>query len=147
MILLQFLKQQTYPMDIFLSCYRGGIIGVPSTTSIAQMAVQYVYMKKLIGHWLRLYPDRVHVVDYSDLVEQPEQNIKQILKLIGLEWEETILEFHKRKNVVRTLSVNQVRQGIYKTSIDKWKPFEKMLLPAIETLAEYNVSAQGVRYL
>ncbi len=135
------------PMDIFLSCYRGGIVGVPSTTDIAQMAVQYVYMKKLIGHWLNLYPDQVHVVDYADLVDEPEKNIRPILELIGLEWEDNILEFHKRKNVVRTLSVNQVRKGIYKTSIDKWKPFEKMLLPAIETLAEYGVSKEGVRYL
>ncbi len=143
----KFIHMNRAPMDIFLSCYRGAIPGVPATSVIAQLAVLYIHSKKLIGHWRQLYPERLHIIDYAALVDNPEKIMRGTMEFLELDWEDGILEFHKRKNVVRTLSVDQVRQGIYKTSVNKWLPFKSMLQPAIDVLESYGVDIEGVPYL
>lgn len=132
----KFIHMDRHPLDIFLSCYRGGIPGVPSTCDPADMAYDFIEMKKLIAHWKEIYPDRVRYVNYQELVESPEDVMRGVIDFLGLDWEDSILQFHKRKNVVRTLSAQQVRKGIYTSSVKKWKPFQKMLQPAIDVLLE-----------
>ena len=34
-----------------------------------------------------------------------------------------MLDFHQRKNIVRTLSVDQVRKKIYTSSIEGWRAY------------------------
>ena len=128
-----------HPLDIFLSCYRGGIPGLPATCSMEDMAYHYMEMKKLIAHWKAVYPDRVHIIEYAELVEAPEEIMRETLDFLALEWEDDVLQFHKRKNVVRTLSLHQVRKGIYKTSVKKWLPYKKMMEPAIQVLTEHGM--------
>jgi hypothetical protein len=40
---------------------------------------------------------------------------------IGLEWNPRCLEFHRLKRTVRTASITQVRQPIYRRSVARWK--------------------------
>lgn len=143
----KFVHMSRSPMDIFLSCYKNAIPGVPATCNLEHMAVLYIYMKKIIGLWKRVMPDQLHIVDYAELVNDPEVNLKKLLDFLGLEFDESMLEFHTRKNVVRTLSVDQVRQPIYKTSVKKWLPYADMLEPARKVLRSYDVSEDGVSFL
>jgi tetratricopeptide (TPR) repeat protein len=48
-----------------------------------------------------------------------------------VEWESGVLEFNKLDRPVKTASLWQVRQPIYKTSKAKWKRYEKHLAPLI----------------
>lgn len=134
----KFIHMSRNPLDIFLSCYRGGIPGSPATCSIEHMAYEFMHMKKLIAHWKAVFPDRVHIVNYQELVEDPETIMRETIDFLGLEWEDDVLQFHKRKNVVRTLSLHQVRKGIYNTSVRKWLPYKSMMQPAIEVLLEHG---------
>ncbi len=65
-----------------------------------------------------------------------EQEARKLIDFVGLDWQEDCLDFYKNKSRVNTASAAQVRQPIYKSSIEKWRPFEKHLGPLIETLAE-----------
>ena len=142
-----FIHMNRAPMDIFLSCYKGSIPGISATCNLEHLAIYYIYMKKLIGHWKKIFPDRLHVLDYADLVDDPEANIRSVVKFLGIDFQAQMLEFHKRKNVVRTLSVDQVRKGIYKTSVKKWLPYADMLEPARKILEQHGISEEGVLWL
>jgi len=143
----RFVHMNRPPMDIFLSCYKNSISGIPSTYDVRQMAYQYIYMKQLIGHWQTIFPERVFVMDYAKLVEEPEAEIKRLIEWLGLEFEPEVLEFHKRKNAVRTISLYQVRQGIYKTAVKKWLPYAEMLEPARRVLEEHGIGEEGIQVL
>jgi len=143
----KFIHMNRPPMDIFLSCYRAIIPGIPATCNLEHLAIYYVYMKKMIGYWRKIYPDKVFILDYAELVDAPEEQIQEVFKFLSLNFEPEVLEFHKRKNVVRTLSVDQVRKSIYKTAVKKWLPFAEMLEPAQKILEAHGVSENGVSVL
>ena len=44
------------------------------------------------------------------------------------------LRFHETKRPVRTASVNQVRQPIYRSAIGRWRPYKAMLGPLLAEL-------------
>jgi hypothetical protein len=53
----------------------------------------------------------------------------------GLDWEARCLDFHKTSRNVRTRSNAQVRQPIYRSSIERWRPYEAHLAPLLAALA------------
>ncbi len=65
---------------------------------------------------------------YEDLIDNFETNILRILDFLDLKWDENIKNYrdtaYKRKRI-NTPSSSQVIQPLYKSSIDKWKNYEK----------------------
>lgn len=143
----RFIHMDRAPMDIFLSCFRNSIPGVPETTNFAAIAEYYIYMKRLIGHWRALFPERLMVVNYQSLVQEPEQRAQGVSAFLGLEYEPDMLEFHRRKNIVRTLSVDQVRKKIYSSSVEAWRAYSDVLAPAKAVLEQNDIPLEGVPYL
>ena len=134
-------------MDVFLSCFRNSIPGVPETANLKAVAEYYVYMKRLIGHWRSVFEDRLLIINYQSLVHEPEKFARQAADFIGLEFEPAMLDFHQRKNIVRTLSVDQVRKKIYTSSIEGWRAYSEVLEPAREVLEKNNIPLEGVAFL
>ena len=58
------------------------------------------------------------------------------LELSGLDWEPGVLDFHKNKRAVNTVSAMQVRQKIYKGSSEAWKPFAPFVPELFDSLPE-----------
>ncbi len=52
-----------------------------------------------------------------------------MLEFIGLEWDARCLEFHTNERQVTTASAWQVRQKIYKSSVARWRNYEKFIGP------------------
>ena len=50
------------------------------------------------------------------------------MEFVGLDWEEGTLAFQDATRVVTTASVNEVRQPMYNTSVDKWRRYEEHLM-------------------
>jgi len=143
----RFIHMNRAPMDIFLSCYKNSIPGVQATTSLVHLAEYYVYIKKLVGCWIKVFGDRIFIMDYQELVEDPELHVRRVTEYLGIEFQPEMLAFHERKNIVRTVSVDQVRKKIYTTSVEKWRPYEGMLRPALERLEEHGIGVEGVPYI
>jgi hypothetical protein len=59
---------------------------------------------------------------------------KKLMDFVGLNWHEDMARFYETKRAVRTASVNQVRQPIYKTSMKKWKRYEAHLGELLDNL-------------
>ena len=91
----------------------------------------------LMAHWRKVLPvGSFYEVQYEDLVADTEIQARALIDYCGLEWNDDCLNFHKSARSVRTASVTQVRQPIYKTSVERWRSYEKHLSPLFEGLGD-----------
>ncbi len=81
----------------------------------------------LMGFFKAKYPGRILELNYESLTENQEQETRNLLDYVGLEWEEACMNFHKNKRAVMTASNNQVTQKLYKNSSEAWRKYEKHL--------------------
>jgi len=73
-------------------------------------------------------------------VDDTEGQARKLIEYCGLEWDDECLKFHENKRNVKTASLAQVRQPIYKTSLARWKKYEKFLGPLIEGVSGKSAS-------
>lgn len=90
----------------------------------------------LMRHWDDALPGFVHRVQHEELVDNLEGEVRRLLEFCGLEFEQACLEYYKTERSVRTPSSEQVRQPIFKTSLELWKHYEPWLDPLKEALGE-----------
>ncbi|PLZ01498.1 hypothetical protein CY652_15395 [Burkholderia sp. WAC0059] len=89
----------------------------------------------LMDHWRRVLPEGVMLeVQYEDLVDDLEGNVRRLLAHCGLEWDERCLAFHEAKRQVSTASSVQVRTPLYRTSLKRWRPQQALLQPLLDGL-------------
>lgn len=108
---------------------------IPYTNDLGELGRFFNIYSDLMDHWRTVLPDRVlHDVSYEDVVADLEGEARKLFDFVGLEWEEECLCFHENKVTVRTASAAQVRKPIYKSSVERWRVYEKHLAPLIEAL-------------
>ena len=134
----RFVFLRRHPMDTYWSAYREMFGANALTFTYAPQAL--VRHMKLSEHlmtvWRQRFPDRILTLKYEGLVEDPERQIRNIIDHIGVDWSEDCLHFHKSKTVVRTTSMAQVRQPVFKSSIGRWQAYRSQLAPVAEALAD-----------
>ena len=81
----------------------------------------------LMKFWEEKLPKFIYNLDYEKLVENKEKEIKKILNFCNLNWEDDCLNFNKKENPIKTVSVAQARKSIYKTSIKGYEKFKDYL--------------------
>ena len=127
------------PVDTCLSCFttlfKEG--SLEYTYDLAELGRYYADYVRLMGHWRNVLPDGAFLdIQYEDIVADQEGQARRITEYCGLEWDEACLDFYKSQRVVRTASVTQVRQPIYKSSVERWRPYEKFLEPLLDALGD-----------
>ncbi len=134
-----------HPLDTCLSNYRQLFAVEFSYYNYAyrleDIAAYYVLFDRICRHWRELYADRVHVLNYEELVERPRQVIEAALGYLELPWSDTCLDFHRRGGAVTSASTVQVRQPLYRSAVGRWERYREHLSPAIEILRAGGVLA------
>ncbi len=88
----------------------------------------YRQYERLMAHWRRVLPaDRFLEVDYEDLVSDTEPTVLRMLEFCGLDWNDACLRQQDSPRSVSTPSSWQVRQPVYRSSVDRWRRFEPWL--------------------
>jgi hypothetical protein len=124
------------PLDTCFSCFSLLFSGnQPYAYDLGELGRYYRGYERLMTHWRTVLPDGVMIeVNYEDLVSDLETHARRIVAHCGLDWEDACLSFHKTQRAVRTASSAQVRQPIYRSSIGRWRPYRKQLLPLLAAL-------------
>ena len=78
-------------------------------------------------------------VNYEDVVGDLEGQSRRIFDYLGLEWEESCLEFHRLRTAAATASAAQVRQPIYSSSVGLWRRYQRQLAPFAQRLRERGI--------
>jgi tetratricopeptide (TPR) repeat protein len=95
----------------------------------------YCDYMSIMAHWRDVLPTgSFYEIQYEDLVANQEEESRKLIAYCGLEWNEACLDPHKTERNVKTASVTQVRQPVYKSSVERWRVYEKFLGPLLEEL-------------
>lgn len=101
---------------------------------LAALGHFYRQHEVLMAYWLECYPSQILAVEYEQTVDDLEGQARRMLKFLGVDFEEQVLRFYDSERIVMTPSAEQVRQPIYKTSIDSWQRYGAALDPLINAL-------------
>lgn len=124
------------PVDTCLSCF-SKLFGdhLDWTYDLRELGRYYRLYRDMMEHWEDvLPPGTILDVRYEDVVDDLEGQARRLLEFCGLPWDDTVLAFHKTQRAVRTASVAQVREPIYRRSVGKWRPDDAVLRPFFEGL-------------
>jgi tetratricopeptide (TPR) repeat protein len=125
------------PRDTALSCF--SILfaeGQEFTYDLSELGRYIRSYQALMEHWRRVLPEGTMLdVQYEKLVDSLEDGARAIVAYCGLGWDDACLAFHRTERPVRTASVSQVRQPIYRSSLGRWRPYESKLQSLFQALA------------
>lgn len=90
----------------------------PWSYSNKECCAYYDAVTDMMQPWLSAKLSRLHVVDYEELVQQPEATSRALFEVLDLTWTPTVLDFHRRNSSASTTaSAAQVRQPLTARSI------------------------------
>ena len=88
----------------------------------------------LMKFWNKHFKNIIYEVDYEALTINYEDEIKKLIKYLGLDWEEACLSPEENDRNVSTASNIQIRNKIFKGSSQKWKKYKPFLKGALDSL-------------
>ncbi len=101
--------------------------GQEFTYSLDNIGRYYKGYVDLMDHWDRVLPGKVLRVQYEDVVDDLEAQVRRILKHCHLPFEQSCIDFYKTKREVRTASSEQVREPINTRGLAQWENYEPYL--------------------
>ncbi len=83
---------------------------------------------KIINNYDQETSNNVYHLEFEKLTKEPEKESKKLMNFCGLPWDKKCLEFYKRKDLIsKTASNVQIREAIYKHSLEKYLPYKELL--------------------
>jgi hypothetical protein len=130
------------PLDSCLSMFSTNFAKPPKyANDLGELGRYYRRYQQSMAHWRAVLPEGTMLdVQYEDVVDDIEAQARRLIAFCGLDWDDACLAFHKKSGAVRTASAYQVRQPIYRRSMERWRNYEKHLGPLIEALGDQAVS-------
>ena len=127
-----------HPLDSCLSCFFQNFANLRWSFDLELIGKEYTAYRKSMAYWQQEMPEGSIVeVQYEELVEDPETQARRLLEACRLDWDPTVLEFYRKKGVVRTASIAQTRRKIYKSSRARWVNYAKHIQPLVNEIAPY----------
>jgi tetratricopeptide (TPR) repeat protein len=130
----RFIHCRRDPRDVALSCWITNFTAIRWANDLDHMTRRILQYRRLMDHWRQVLPTPVLEVDYEAMVADQVGQSRRLIDWLGLAWDERCLSFFKTERLVRTASVAQVRQPIYKRSVARWRHYENMLAPLLADL-------------
>ncbi len=115
------------PRDVAVSCWMtqfGVIRWAFDETHLARRIEDYL---RLTAHWRAVAGHRWLELDYEALVNEPETQLQRVFRFMELDFHPDCLAFHQNRNAVRTASITQVRQPLYKSATERWRRYQPWL--------------------
>lgn len=124
------------PLDTCVSCYAKLLAGgmTEYAHDLRHLGRFYRDYQRLIAHWKSVLEVPILDVRYEQIVEDAEGQARRMIEFLGLGWDPACLRFHENRRVARTASLDQVRRPLYRSSVERWRNYERHLGPLIETL-------------
>ena len=113
--------------DVAVSCWITRFQHIPWANDVEHIVTRFHEYQRLMTHWRQVLSAPLVEVYYEQVVGDLEGEARRLVSACGLAWEPGCLAFHETRRPVRTASVGQVRQPIYKHSVARWKNYEAAL--------------------
>jgi tetratricopeptide (TPR) repeat protein len=130
------------PRDVVVSCFSQRL--PLNAVSVHYLTLEGAAKKyaKTMRNWLKIRDMLKNPwieVRYEDTVADIESQARKALNFLGLPWDESVLEYHRRaqKKHVHSPTYEDVTKPVYTSSIDRWRNYETQLEPWLEILQPY----------
>ena len=117
--------------------------GASWTSSLESIGTYYRDYLRLMRHFDRVLPGKVHHAINERLVDDFEAEVRRLLVHVGVPFDPACLDFHYSGRPVRSASAEQVRRPVNREGLDQWRafapwlgPLERALGPALEDWQE-----------
>ena len=126
------------PVDTCLSCYSKLFTGGHDFSyDLAELGRHYRRYTKLMDHWRSVLPAGAMLdISYEELVDDIEGQARRLIEYCGLAWDDRCIAFHRNERPVRTASAVQVRQPLFRSSLQRWRKYEANLGPLLQELGD-----------
>jgi len=138
-----------FPQSVIIHCRRAAVDtalsihqthfnpGLAFPTGGTELVTYFRCYQRITDHWRRVLPaDRFLEVDYEELTREPEPIIRRMIAACGLGWDDACLRHERNPRAVKTPSKWQTRQPIYRTSVARWRRYERWLGPLSELIQD-----------
>lgn len=124
------------PLDNAWSCFRTFFIGgVAWSFDFADMAHHFRLEDQLMTFWKGVLGDRLLIVPFGELVENPALWTSRLLAHCGLDEEAAVYAPHLTERRVATASSLQVRRPINRDGMGVAEPYRAVMRPFIEAFS------------
>ncbi len=106
------------------------------TLDLTSLGTYYREYSALMAHWHEVLPLPIYDLDYERLIASQEEESRKLIDFIGLPWDPACLSPHESSRAVSTQSRMQVRRPIYRSSVARWRRYEKHLGPLKAALGD-----------
>lgn len=132
------------PLDTCFSIFRHNFVGwgLHYAYDQEEVAALYAIYDRFMAHWAERRPAGVFALSYETLVANPETVARALLDYCGLAWDDRCLDFANTQRIVRTASVEQVRQPIHTQAIGSWRRYARHLGPMRGRLRAAGIEAE-----
>ena len=131
------------PLDTCLSNFRQlfalGFSYYDYAYDLKDIGRYYVAFDRLMSHWRRVLPGRIHELSYEGLVSDQRSETARLLEHCGLSWDEACLGFERNPTAVATASAAQVREPLHAGAVGRWRNYQRELAPLITRLREAGI--------
>jgi tetratricopeptide (TPR) repeat protein len=117
------------PKDNIFSIYKNNFTSnkVSYAYNLFETVDYYNLYIDIMEYWSSLLPNFIYNIKYENLISDTKNEIEKLLEFCKLDWSDNCLNFYENRRPIKTASDTQVRNKIYKTSIESWKNYEKHL--------------------
>jgi tetratricopeptide (TPR) repeat protein len=124
-------------MDNCVSCFMNAFSDAHGyNADLDKLGLYYREYDRLMKHWNRVFPGKIFLNNYEDLIADQEQQSRKLIDHLGLPWDPACFNFHETERTITTISRWQVRQPIYQSSVQRWKNYGDKLQPLVKSLGD-----------
>ncbi|MDC3124105.1 sulfotransferase [Gammaproteobacteria bacterium] len=126
-----------HPLSCTFSCFKQLFAeGQEFSYHLEDLGHYYRDYVGLMDFWHQCLPNEILHVQYEEVVDDLETQVRRILAHCNLPFEEACLNFWETERAVKTPSSEQVRQPIFKSGVENWQDFEVYLNPLKQALGK-----------
>jgi tetratricopeptide (TPR) repeat protein len=126
-----------HPLSCTFSCFKQLFAeGQEFSYHLEDLGHYYRDYVGLMNFWHQCLPNEILHIQYEDVVDDLETQVRRILAHCNLPFEEACLNFWETERAVKTPSSEQVRQPIFKSGVENWQDFEVHLNPLKQALGK-----------
>lgn len=125
------------PLDTCVSCYFRNFSGQHLIyTDLTWIARSYRNYVRLMRHWEEVLDGLlpIHNADYAEVIGDLVTSARALVEAVGLPFDEACLHFERQRRMAPTLEPEQAGRSVYKSSIGRWRNYEKYLGPLMDAL-------------
>ena len=88
-----------------------------------------------MNFWHKKIPNYIYDCSYEELVSNKENETRKLIEFCNLEWEDNCIDHTKNKTGIKTVSISQAREPVYKSSVNLYETYIEYL-PFLKKIKE-----------